>query len=114
MTVLIVEDNEQMRRMIKGVITDLAESIVEHADGRNAVTYCNSHCPDWILMDIRMPLMDGIAALRLIRETCPRTPVVMVTSFDDDELREAARQAGATDYVLKDNLMRLRELLTAH
>jgi YesN/AraC family two-component response regulator len=61
--------------------------------------------PDWVLMDVKMPKLDGIAATRQIMEAFPRAQIVIVSQYDDFEMREGARGAGAVDYVLKDDLL---------
>jgi CheY-like chemotaxis protein len=114
MTILIVENNRQMRRMIRTVIASFATRVEELENGADAAAAYDACRPDWVLMDIRLPGLDGIAAVREIRRLDPEARVVMVTNYDDDELRRAARQAGACAYVLKDNLLRLRQLLTTN
>lgn len=109
-SVLVVDDNPAMRRLIRAVISDLVGEIRECGDGAAAVLACAKHRPNWVLLDIRMPGMDGIAAARAIRECSPETQIAVVTSYPDAEFREAARAAGAAHYLLKDDLMRLRQL----
>jgi DNA-binding NarL/FixJ family response regulator len=67
--------------------------------------------PDVVLMDIRMPEVDGITATRQIRILDPAARIVIVTDYDDSQLRDAALAAGACDYTLKDNLPDLVPLL---
>ena len=67
--------------------------------------------PDWVLMDIRMKEVDGLAAAQQITTAWPGARVVIVTSYNDASLRDAARQAGACGYVLKDNLLEIRRWL---
>ena len=112
MKIMIVDDNRQMRRMIMSLIDDLAEEIIECRDGSEAVTAYNEHRPDWVLMDIEMRRVDGIEATRQIRDAFPDARIVMVTHYDESELRTAASAAGACRYVLKDNLLEIREILT--
>jgi CheY-like chemotaxis protein len=112
MKILIVEDNPQMRRMIASVISDLAEEIVECGDGAAAIFAYSKHSPDWVLMDIEMPDISGIAATRQIIASFPEARIVIVTNHDYPELRAAARSAGACAYALKDNLLEVREILT--
>lgn len=109
---MIVDDNEQMRRMITSIVSDLAEELYECADGREAVTLYAKHRPDWVLMDLRMKEMDGLEATSRITAAFPDARIVMVTDYDDAELREAARQAGACHYINKRQLIDLRLLLT--
>ena len=112
MKIMIVDDNGQMRRMIVSLIDDLAEEIIECGDGSLAVRAYNEHRPDWVLMDVEMGRVDGIEATRQIRDAFPDARIVMVTNFDDLELRAAARAAGACRYVLKDDLLEIREIVT--
>jgi CheY-like chemotaxis protein len=113
MSILIVEDNEQMRRTIRCFIAGLAGRTYECADGAEALALYARHRPDWVLMDVKMADVDGISATRQIVAADASAKVIIVTSYDDVELREAARQAGACAYVLKENLMELRRILVA-
>lgn len=108
MKLLIVEDNHPMRRMIADLVRDLAADVIECADGHEAVAAYRQHRPDWVLMDVRMAAMDGLSATRLILRTDARARVMIVTDYDDEEWREAARLAGACAYVLKENLLDVR------
>jgi len=107
---LIVEDNHEMRRVIKAIVGGLADRIEERGDGREALAAYRECRPDWVLMDIRLPGLDGIGAVRQIRSRFPEAQVVMVTQYDDEDLRRAARVAGACEYVLKDDLIFFRML----
>jgi len=84
---------------------------MECSDGSDALSAYKDYQPDIVLMDIRMPRMDGLAATRQIREYNPTACVVMVTDYDDKDLRNAARQAGACAYALKQNLTELAPLM---
>jgi CheY-like chemotaxis protein len=111
MTLLIVDDNAAVRRMIRRVVVDLVSDIRECADGATAVTvYAKLH-PDVVLMDIEMSGVDGITATRQILSAFPNARVIIVTGYNDEPLRAAAREAGACGYVLKENLLELRALL---
>jgi CheY-like chemotaxis protein len=110
-SLLIVDDNAAMRRLIKDLIVGLASSIYECADGGQALEIYEQFRPDLILMDIEMAEMDGLTATRQIIAAYPDTKIVMVTKYGSERLRQAARQAGACGYVLKENLMELRDLL---
>ena len=113
MKFLIVEDSAPMRRMIKSLIADLATELYECSDGAEARAAYRKHRPDWVLMDIQMGEMDGLEATREIIAAFPEARILIVTNYDDDELRKAARSAGASDYVLKDNLIDVRRVLAA-
>jgi DNA-binding NarL/FixJ family response regulator len=108
MKVLIADDNASMRRMIRTVIQSVAEEIFECADGREAVETFNRICPDWVLMDFGMPQLDGLQATRQIMAGHPQAQILLVTQHDDDDLRQAASEAGVKGFVLKDNLFSLR------
>lgn len=112
MKVLVVEDSEPMRRTIIGFIEDLAQMIWECADGAEALAAYAEHRPDWVLMDIKMGDVDGFAATRRIKAAFPDARIVMVTSYDEQSLRDEARLAGACGYVLKENLRELAKILT--
>jgi CheY-like chemotaxis protein len=111
MNILIVDDSKAMRRMIRLTVKDLAERIYECADGSEAVSAYANHLPDWVLMDIRMRKMNGLEATSRIKAAFPQARIVIVTGNKGDDLREAARTAGAIDFVMKDNLMELRRIL---
>lgn len=111
MILLIVDDNQQMRRLIRSVVGDLAEAITECCDGAFALAAYTENLPDWVLMDIRMKEMDGLMATRQIKASYPEAHVCIVTDYDDSELRQAAYEAGAEGYVVKEDLSRLRHVL---
>jgi CheY-like chemotaxis protein len=111
MNILIVEDNEQMRRVVKCVVADLVECIYECGDGREALSLYKRHLPDCVLMDIKMPKSDGISATRQIKDAFPEAHITIVTNYDDPALREKARLAGACEYLVKEDLLKLRQIL---
>ena len=111
MTILIVEDNELMRELFKKLVSDLAEDLAECDDGAKALEAYQRRHPDWVLMDIKMKGMDGLAATRQIKAAFPEARIIIVTGCDDARLREAANGAGASGYVHKENLLELRQIL---
>jgi len=110
-TVLIVDDNAGVRRLLRRAVAEVATGIWECADGEAAVSAYGDHRPSIVVMDIRMPRLDGLAATRQIVRAHPGARVVIVTDYDDDALRHAAREAGACGYMLKGNLLGLAALL---
>jgi CheY-like chemotaxis protein len=114
MKLLIVEDNHEMRRLIVGLLKDMAETIYECSDGAEAVAAYEAHCPDWVLMDIKMKEVDGIVATQRIKARWPAAQIMIVTDYDDATFRQAASDAGAAEYVVKDSLFELRRLLASH
>ena len=111
MTLLIADDNPQMRRLTRSMIHDLAGDIYECDDGGEAVECYRAHRPDWVLMDVRMKQVDGITATREIKADFPEAKIVIVTNYDDPDLIELAMLAGATAYVTKAKLSDLRHIL---
>ena len=111
MKILIVDDNASVRRLIRSVLPALASEIYECANGADALITYQAHRPDVVLMDIRMDEMDGIQATELIKAADQGARILIVTDYDDEELRRAAMRAGAWGYVLKNNLLALVQLL---
>jgi CheY-like chemotaxis protein len=111
MKVLIVEDDPAIRELIKRIIGDLADAVYECDDGTNAPMLYETNRPDWVLMDIRMKVVDGLTATEQIVRVWPGARILIVTSYSDLSLQEAARNAGACGYVLKENLLVLRDWL---
>jgi CheY-like chemotaxis protein len=113
MNLLIIEDNEPMRRVIKSFVADLAEMIYECGDGAQALLVYARHRPDWVLMDIQMEPVDGLTATGQIIAAFPDARIMIVTDYNDAKMREAAHLAGATEYVAKENLFDVRRILSA-
>ena len=102
--VLLVDDDALVRaglRMILSAAPDL-EVVAEVADGRDAVAAVQRHRPDVVLMDIRMPEVDGIAATSLVRRLPNPPQVIVLTTFHVDEYVFSALRAGASGFLLKD------------
>jgi CheY-like chemotaxis protein len=111
MTLLIVEDNAGIRRILRRTLVDTASAIWECANGSDALAAYEEHRPDIVLMDIRMPGIDGLTATRQIRGYDPLARVIVVTDYEDEGLRTAALEAGAREYVLKHEISALPEIV---
>ena len=111
MKILIVENDPGMRRLVAAVLAPLSPEIIECDDGADALATYRAQSPDVVLMDIAMPGLDGISATAVLTAAHPGARVVMVTNYDDVDLREAAAAAGACGYVLKEDLRPLLSLL---
>jgi DNA-binding NarL/FixJ family response regulator len=102
--VLLVDDDPLVRSGLKMMLTgaDRIEIVGEVDDGRGVLAAVDSHHPDVVLMDIRMPQVDGIAATRLLRGQHHAPAVLVLTTFQADELVLSALRAGASGFLLKD------------
>jgi NarL family two-component system response regulator LiaR len=103
-TVMIVDDHEMVRNGAKGYLEVQPEiTVVAEADsGAEAVRLAREYVPDVVLMDLVMPGMDGVEATRKVKDLGPRTQIIILTSFHEDEHIFPALQAGAISYLLKD------------
>ncbi|WP_373528560.1 response regulator [Nostoc sp.] len=102
--VLLVDDQSLIRQGLRALLElepDL-EIVGEAENGEQAINLVAEFKPDVILLDIRMPIMDGVAATREIQKRFPKTKILVLTTFDDDEYVSAALQNGAMGYLLKD------------
>ena len=111
MKILIVDDNEKVRLLLRDYLPTSVDEVYECADGNEAFSFFKKHRPDWVLMDWEMPKMNGIKAIREIIAEFPTANICMVTAFDDEEIRTEALAAGASGFVLKDNLFELEAIL---
>ena len=109
--VLIVEDCMAMRKLLRMTLAGVAEVVGECSDGADALAAYGRLQPDWVLMDIEMKGVDGIIATRRITDAYPEARIVIVTDHSDDILRQAALEAGAYQYVVKENLLDILEIL---
>ena len=103
-SILIVDDHEIVRRGIRDYLETRAEFEVigEAASGEQAIQMALDLVPDVVLMDLILPGLDGIELTRRIKNLSPRTQIVVLTSFHEDEHIFPALKAGATAYILKD------------
>jgi DNA-binding NarL/FixJ family response regulator len=111
--VLLVDDDELMRAGLRAVLSsDKSIRVVgEASSGRGAISAVGAYGPDLVLMDVRMPDLDGIAATRAVLAASPEVRVLILTTFEEDEYIFGALNAGASGFLLKRT--RPEELLTA-
>jgi NarL family two-component system response regulator LiaR len=102
-SVVIVDDHAVVRSGLSAflMVYDDLDFVGEAASGEEAVRLCNNLRPDVVLMDLVMPGIDGATATQAIRENCPDTQVIALTSFKEDELVQRTLKAGAIGYLLK-------------
>ena len=102
-TILLAEDHTAVRTSLAAFFEaqDGFEVVATASDGREAVALAEELAPDLVLMDIRMPSLDGIEATRLIKAARPETRVVLLSAYEQDDLVEAGAAAGAESFMLK-------------
>ena len=101
--VLVADDQELIRQSLKIILCSKANLKVTDAvaNGLEVIRSIRKDRPDIVLMDIRMPKMDGVQCTRLIKENCPEIKIIILTTFDDDEYVYNALKFGASGYLLK-------------
>jgi len=101
--ILIVEDHDDTREMLKMILEMEKFTVFEALDGQEAYGSAITHCPDLILMDLSLPILDGLAATRQIRkhDGIRNTPIVFLTGRAEPERRVAAFEAGGNDFLVK-------------
>jgi len=87
--------------------------ITEASSGEEAVELYAAVKPDWVVMDLRMPGLGGLRATESIRNLNPQASVIVISQFDEPEFREQARRAGAVEFVNKEEVSRLAEIIGA-
>ena len=102
-TILIADDNDAVRRAVCEVFTRDSDFEVcgEAHDGQDAIEKAQRLHPDLIILDLAMPVMNGLEAARALRDLMPSVPIIMFTLYDDEFMREKARLVGATEVVSK-------------
>ncbi len=103
--VVIVDDHVMVRKGLRLMLEEAGENIAlvgDASDGRTAVTLVEHLQPDVVLMDVRMPALDGIAALKQIRAAWPQIAVIILTTYEEDDVILRSMRAGACGYLLKD------------
>jgi DNA-binding NarL/FixJ family response regulator len=100
---MVVDDHDTVRRGLSVFLRafDDFELVGMAADGAEAVQLCGELQPDVILMDMKMPVMDGVAATRIIRQEYPHIQIVALTSFNDPETLHTLMELGAAGYMFK-------------
>ena len=108
---MIVDDNAEMRTLIRTLLCRVAHAFAECASGAEAVARFAAERPDWTLMDITMPDMDGLTATRRIKALFPEARILVITQHHSFKLRDSALEAGATGFLEKEQLTRLEGIL---
>ena len=104
--VVLVDDHHQMHQIVRatlGATTDI-KLVGQGANGQEGIALCKQHQPDIVLMDVVMPIMDGIEATRILHERFPNIKVLVLSSFQDHESVYAMLRNGAVGYLIKSSL----------
>ncbi|HEY5729097.1 MAG TPA: response regulator transcription factor [Anaerolineales bacterium] len=103
-SVMLVDDHAMVRQGVKAFLVTQPDIVVigEASSGEEAIQLAAQHIPDVILMDLIMPNMDGVEAARKVKQVSPRSQIVVLTSYHEDEHIFPALKAGALSYILKD------------
>jgi diguanylate cyclase (GGDEF)-like protein len=101
--ILVVDDDRSTRFAFRNLLEEEGYNVIEAEDGAKAIELCKYRAPDLILMDARMPVMDGFTACQNIRQMpeSAHTPILIITGLDDEDSIERAFAVGATDYISK-------------
>ncbi len=111
MKILIADNNARMREFIKYIVNEQGHTTIEASNGLMAVDNFLFHKPDIVIMSLRLKVMDGIEATRLIRKISSTVKIIIVTDYNEEKLRLSALSAGINKYLLKENLIELKEAL---
>jgi DNA-binding NarL/FixJ family response regulator len=101
---IIVDDHDLLREGISARLSDVAyvDIVAEGSNGQEAIDLCKQYDPDVLLMDISMPIMNGLEAAKKIKELGLRTRILFLSIYDDNEYIQEALRIGASGFVLKD------------
>jgi DNA-binding NarL/FixJ family response regulator len=99
---LVVDDHDTLRQALVGLLRQAGFDVVgEASDGVDAVALAKQLEPEVVLMDLRLPVLGGLDATRLIKDACPATQVVLLTAFESPALEQQAEEAGCFAYLVK-------------
>ena len=99
---LVVDDHDMLREALVELLVQAGFEVVgEAADGADAVALAKQLEPDLVLMDLRMPVLGGLDAARLIKDACPAIQVVLLSAFESPALEQQAEEAGCFAYLVK-------------
>ena len=109
--VLLVDDYPAARRFLREILQGDDIEFVEAGNGREAIEAFTLHHPDWVVMDVEMPEMDGLETTRTICSTNPEARVIVISQYQDPAFRPAALSVGAYAFLQKDDLLTLPGIL---
>jgi DNA-binding NarL/FixJ family response regulator len=114
MNILVVDQNRQMRQAIKSLLADIADNIYECNDEEEAIACSFEYKPDWVLTEVKIEEGNVLESVKQLESTFSQARIMVITNYDDNYSREAARKSGASAYITKDNLIEARCILSAY
>ena len=108
---MVVDDHPLFRNLLRTLLAGPNEEVVEMSDGEDAVLAYQTHRPDWVIMDIEMPVLDGLTAAREIKAGHPEAHIAIVSQHAEDEYRKEAESIGVEVFLSKSNVVHLKETL---
>lgn len=108
---MIVEDKLNFRGLVRNLFLETFTDIYETSSGLEAVEKYKSKTPELVFMDINIEKLDGISTTKKILNEFPKAKIVIVSQYNSPKISKAAKDAGAIDYVTKDDLSRLFEIV---
>jgi DNA-binding NarL/FixJ family response regulator len=111
MKLMIVDDHAGMRKKIRELLARPNVEARDYTSGEEAIRVAREFQPDWIIMDVHLPGVNGFEATRTIRTEVPQARIVMISAEDKDYLRQEAEAAGAEEYLCKHQLARLPRII---
>jgi CheY-like chemotaxis protein len=113
-TILVAEDNSDSREMMKMLLGSKGYGVIEASDGLQAVEVALTKLPDLVLLDLQLPLLDGVRVTRNLRQhpKLKAVPIVVISGYDQNQYRQSSFDAGCNEYLLKPiDFERLEEIL---
>jgi len=111
MKILIAESHTRMREFIKLLVDKLGYTSIEASNGLMAIDNFIFHQPDIVIMDFKLKVIDGLEAVSIIKKMSATVKIIVVADYDDESLKQKAILAGADKYLLKENLIELKDFL---
>jgi len=112
MKLMIVEENHKMCDLLKTLFRRNFDGFIECDNVKDILNTYKASRPDWVFIDLDVKESDGIAATRLLRQSFPGARILVFSDYGDDNLRCDASLAGASGYVMKDNLQEIYKMIT--
>ena len=110
-TYLVVDDHPMFRSLLRTVLSGPDSEVFEESNGESALQAYQNLRPTWVIMDIEMPLMDGLSATKHLKSIHPEARIAIVTQHNQDAYREEAMANGAELFISKDNVIQLKDIL---